>query len=67
MKYTGKLYGRAGGMYFDTSHTTDDWDRMEARIHAIDRAIELIQKARSNNGNDALLQDAIISLLPPKP
>jgi hypothetical protein len=66
MKYTGKLYGKAGGMYFDTSHTTDEWDSMEARIVEIDRAIDLIQKARSNNGNDALLQDAIIALLPPK-
>jgi hypothetical protein len=66
MKYTGKLYGKAGGMYFDTSRTTAEWDSMEARIVEIDRAIDLIQKARSNNGNDAMLQNAIIALLPPK-
>jgi len=29
----------------------------------IDKAIKLIQKARSNNGDDATLQDAIITLL----
>jgi hypothetical protein len=67
MKYTGKLYGRIYGKTFETGHTGAEFIAMESRIHAIDRAIELIQKARSNNGNDAMLQDAIISLLPPKP
>lgn len=65
MKYTGKLYGRAGGMHFDTGHTTDNWDAMEARIQNIDKAIDLIQKARTLNGaygSDAHLQDAIIAL-----
>jgi len=68
MKYHGKLYGKAGGMYFDTSHTTDEWDSMESRIEGIERAIELSQKARGMNGaygSDAFLQDAIISILPP--
>jgi len=41
----------------------------ESRIDGIERAIELIQKARGMNGaygSDALLQDAIIALLPIK-
>ena len=29
MQYTGKIYGMAGGRYFDTGKTTEDWDRIE--------------------------------------
>jgi hypothetical protein len=33
MEYHGKLYGHlGGGKYFDTSHTTDEWDAMVERI-----------------------------------
>lgn len=28
MDYTGKLYGRVSGAYFDTGKTTNDWDRL---------------------------------------
>ena len=26
MKYNGKLYGKVGGIYFDTGLTSNDWD-----------------------------------------
>ena len=29
MEYKGKLYGKLGGMYFDTSKTSEDWDKLE--------------------------------------
>jgi hypothetical protein len=33
MEYHGKLYGHLGGKrYFDTSHTTDEWDAMVKKI-----------------------------------
>jgi hypothetical protein len=63
MKYTGKLYGRVYGKTFELDHTGQEFIDMQSRI---DSAIDLIQKARLNNGNDAMLQDAIIALLPPK-
>jgi hypothetical protein len=64
MKYTGKLYGQVYSKFFELDQTGQEFIDMQSRI---DRAIELIQKARSNNGNDAMLQDAIIALLPPRP
>jgi len=39
------------------------YDGYQLHIEKIDKAIKLIQKARSNNGDDATLQDAIITLL----
>ena len=39
------------------------YDGYQLQNDKIDKAIKLIQKARSNNGDDAMLQDAIISLL----
>lgn len=41
------------------------YDAYQLQNAKIDEAIVLIQKARSENGNDALLQDAIIKLLTP--
>jgi hypothetical protein len=33
MEYHGKLYGHLGGKrYFDTSHTTEEWDSMLKKI-----------------------------------
>ncbi len=29
MEYKGKLYGKIGNKYFDTSKTSDDWDILE--------------------------------------
>ncbi len=39
------------------------YDGYQLQNEKIDKAIKLIQKARSNNGDDATLQDAIITLL----
>lgn len=39
------------------------YDGYQLQNEKIDKAINLIQKARSNNGDDATLQDAIITLL----
>jgi len=32
MMYHGKLYGKLFNKYFDTSHTTDEWDEMQTQI-----------------------------------
>lgn len=39
------------------------YDGYQLQNEKIDKVIKLIQKARSNNGDDAILQDAIIALL----
>lgn len=39
------------------------YDGYHLQNEKIDKAIKLIQKARSNNADDATLQDAIITLL----
>ena len=39
------------------------YDGYQLQNEKIDKAIKLIQKARSNNADDATLQDAIITLL----
>ena len=67
MNYTGKLYGNIYHKWVETGHTGAEFISMQERIKAIDKAIELIQQARTKNGNDALLQDAIITLLPQNP
>ena len=33
MKYEGKLYGKIGKKYFDTGHTTEDWDKLSHSPH----------------------------------
>lgn len=43
MEYKGKLYGKIGNKYFDTSHTAEDWDKL------IDRVKELEQKLQGSN------------------
>jgi len=39
MEYKGKLYGKIGGKYFDTSYTSDDWDAMVAQINDLELKI----------------------------
>ena len=39
MEYHGKLYGKFGGTYFDTIHTTDEWDSMVKAIQEKDQII----------------------------
>ena len=29
MEYIGKLYGKIGNKYFDTNHTTNDWNTLQ--------------------------------------
>jgi hypothetical protein len=37
MEYKGKLYGHLGGKkYFDTSHTTEEWDAMVNKIASLE-------------------------------
>ncbi len=33
MKYNGKLYGKIGGIYFDTGLTSNDWDELESKAN----------------------------------
>ena len=33
MKYNGKLYGKVGGIYFDTGLTSNDWDELESKVN----------------------------------
>jgi hypothetical protein len=39
MKYTGPLFGKIGRKCFDTGRSSEDWDRMENLIAALDQAI----------------------------
>lgn len=32
MEYTGKLYGKIGNKYFDTSKTSEDFDKLEKEV-----------------------------------
>lgn len=32
MKYKGKLYGKIGNEFFDTGHTTDDYDELVSKV-----------------------------------
>jgi hypothetical protein len=40
MNYKGKLYGRAGGEYFDTGKTSEDWDELEANNKYLNQALK---------------------------
>jgi hypothetical protein len=43
MEYHGKLYGHlGGGKYFDTSHTTDEWDLMVEKIALLEAENRLL-------------------------
>lgn len=44
MKYHGKLYGKLLGKYFDTDHTTDEWDAMEKEIKQMKITDEILEK-----------------------
>lgn len=39
MEYKGKLYGKIGNKYFDTGHTTDDYDGLIARVEELDKIV----------------------------
>lgn len=44
MKYEGKLYGKVNGKYFDTGHTTEQWDEMIDALMDAKKAIESLSK-----------------------
>ena len=39
MKYKGKLYGKIGNKYFDTSNTSCDWDVMVSKIKELEEQL----------------------------
>lgn len=45
MEYKGKLYGKLGGIFFDTGKTADDFDNMEAKIKELEREISILKEA----------------------
>lgn len=46
MEYHGKLYGKIGNKYFDTGETTEDWDRLEAKVDELHQKVkQLVQQA----------------------
>ncbi len=51
MDYHGKLYGKIGNKYFDTSYTSNDWDRKDAEISALKEQIEVLERAGRIEGN----------------
>lgn len=40
MEYTGKLYGRLNNKYFDTSHTTEEWDIMKQELEQLSNKVK---------------------------
>lgn len=44
MEYHGKLYGKIGKKYFDTTRTSDDWDAMEKRISELEAENSLLKE-----------------------
>ncbi len=40
MEYKGKLYGKIGNKYFDTSHTTEDWDKLTSRVEELENQLK---------------------------
>ena len=39
MEYNGKLYGKIGKIYFDTSKTAGDWDNLEKENEELKRLL----------------------------
>lgn len=37
MNYTGKLYGKIGGVYFDTGKTSEDYDYLDKKVKEFER------------------------------
>lgn len=63
MEYRGKLYGKIGGMYFDTSKTSEDWDNLENKVDELQEVVNknctipgvMPRKLTAENGAKALL------------
>ena len=41
MEYKGKLYGKIGNKYFDTSHTAEDWDKLTDRVKELEQKLQV--------------------------
>jgi peptidoglycan hydrolase CwlO-like protein len=39
MEYNGKLYGKVGNKYFDTSKTSEDFDKLEKEVKELQNEI----------------------------
>ena len=60
MEYHGKLYGHLGrGKYFDTSHTTDEWDAMVKRIALLEAENEALRQSCVSGRSEQLIDFAI--------
>jgi hypothetical protein len=52
MEYHGKLYGKIGNKYFDTGETTEDWDRIEAKVDELNNTVKgLLNKLSTITNN----------------
>lgn len=51
MEYKGKLYGKVGGIVFDTGKTAEEWDAMEAKIMELEKEIAILREASSTITN----------------
>ncbi len=58
MKYNGKLYGKVGGIYFDTGLTSNDWDELESNANSkfTNEDIERIVKSVISETTHGLLE-----------
>jgi len=60
--YHGKLYGKLWDKYFDTDHTTDEWDAMEKQIKELKAENEALKKANGvSMGKRQLTKPAVIN------
>lgn len=53
MEYKGKLYGKANGVTFPLLNTTDDWDKMEARIKELEDENNALKQANGVEQRDS--------------
>lgn len=60
MEYHGKLYGKIGNKYFDTSKTSDDYDNLEKQNKSLLDEIDLVNNINGKlNDNNIKLLDEI--------
>lgn len=55
MEYKGKLYGKIGNKYFDTSHTAEDWDKLTDRIKELEQQLQVSKLPMHDVSNFVLL------------
>lgn len=62
MNYTGKLYGKIGNKYFDTSHDTKEFDTNEFYKNLYKKSIELFLTEISKR-HDVPLDEVICGIM----